>query len=29
MTAESEWVPRTKLGRLVLEGKIVSIEEVF
>ncbi|RLI28027.1 MAG: 30S ribosomal protein S5, partial [Candidatus Hecatellales archaeon] len=29
MAAESEWVPRTKLGRLVLEGKIVSIEEVF
>jgi small subunit ribosomal protein S5 len=25
----AEWTPRTKLGRLVLEGKIVSMEEVF
>jgi len=25
----AEWVPRTRLGRLVLEGKIVSLEEVF
>jgi len=24
-----EWVPKTKLGKLVLEGKIVSINEVF
>lgn len=24
-----EWVPRTRLGRLVLEGKISSLEEVF
>jgi len=29
MATETEWVPRTKLGRLVLEGKIVSMEEVF
>ena len=25
----AEWTPRTKLGRLVLEGKVVSMEEVF
>lgn len=25
----AEWIPRTRLGRLVLEGKIVSLEEVF
>jgi len=24
-----EWVPRTKLGRIVREGKITSIEEIF
>ncbi len=24
-----EWVPRTRLGRLVLEGKISSLEEIF
>lgn len=24
-----EWAPRTKLGRLVLEGKIASLEEAF
>lgn len=24
-----EWVPRTRLGRLVKEGKIVSIKEIF
>ena len=24
-----EWTPRTRLGRLVLEGKISSIEEIF
>lgn len=24
-----EWVPRTKLGRMVLEGKISSLEEIF
>ena len=29
MSTEKEWTPRTKLGRLVLEGKIVSMEEVF
>jgi len=30
-SAESseEWVPRTKLGRMVLEGKISSLEEIF
>lgn len=28
-TKESEWVPRTKLGRMVLEGKISSLEEIF
>merc|ERR1719183_1291975 len=26
---ENEWVPVTKLGRLVKEGKIMSIEEIF
>jgi len=30
MSGEEEfWVPRTRLGRLVYEGKIVSIDEVF
>ncbi len=24
-----EWVPRTRLGRLVLEGKVTSLEEIF
>ncbi|MEM1561374.1 MAG: 30S ribosomal protein S5 [Candidatus Bathyarchaeia archaeon] len=24
-----EWVPRTKVGRMVLEGKISSLEEIF
>ncbi len=24
-----EWVPRTRLGRMVLEGKISSLEEIF
>lgn len=24
-----EWVPRTKLGRMVLEGKVSSLEEIF
>jgi small subunit ribosomal protein S5 len=24
-----EWVPKTSLGKLVQEGKIVSIDEVF
>jgi len=28
-TKESEWVPRTRLGRMVLEGKISSLEEIF
>ncbi|MCX8170470.1 MAG: 30S ribosomal protein S5 [Candidatus Bathyarchaeota archaeon] len=28
-TKESEWVPRTKLGRMVIEGKISSLEEIF
>jgi len=27
--ALEEWKPRTRLGRLVLEGKISSIEEIF
>ncbi len=27
--AAEEWVPRTKLGRLIQEGKITSIEEIF
>ncbi|MGP3666973.1 MAG: 30S ribosomal protein S5 [Candidatus Bathyarchaeota archaeon] len=26
---EKSWVPRTRLGRLVYEGKIVSLDEVF
>ena len=26
---EEEWVPRTRLGRMVAEGKISSIEEIF
>ena len=26
---ENVWVPVTKLGRLVKEGKIASIEEIF
>lgn len=24
-----EWIPRTKLGKMVLEGKISSLEEIF
>ncbi|RLF99257.1 MAG: 30S ribosomal protein S5, partial [Thaumarchaeota archaeon] len=24
-----QWVPRTRVGRLVKEGKITSIEEIF
>lgn len=28
-SSEDSWSPRTKLGKLVLEGKIVSIEEIF
>lgn len=27
--SEEEWKPRTKLGKMILEGKISSIEEVF
>jgi len=27
--AEEVWVPRTKLGKLVNEGKVTSLEEVF
>jgi len=27
--AEEVWVPRTKLGKLVNEGKITSLEEIF
>ena len=27
--AAEEWVPRTKLGKLIQEGKITSIEEIF
>ena len=27
--SSSEWNPRTKLGRMVLEGKISSLEEIF
>ncbi len=26
---EEEWKPRTKLGKLILEGRVSSIEEVF
>ena len=26
---EKEWVPVTKLGRLVLDGKIKSLEEIY
>jgi len=28
-SSSEEWVPRTKLGRMVLEGKISSLEEIF
>ena len=28
-TPEEEWKPRTKLGKMIQEGKISSIEEVF
>ena len=27
--SEGEWVPRTRLGRMVLEGKITSIDEIL
>lgn len=27
--SSGEWVPKTELGRLVLEGKITSIDEIF
>lgn len=27
--ALSEWVPKTKLGRMVKEGRILSIKEIF
>ncbi|KJH39783.1 hypothetical protein DICVIV_14329 [Dictyocaulus viviparus] len=26
---ESEWVPVTKLGRLVKDGKITTLEEIY
>ena len=26
---EEEWVPRTKLGKQVMEGKVASLEEIF
>jgi small subunit ribosomal protein S5 len=26
---EPEWIPRTKLGKLVTEGKITSLDEIF
>jgi len=29
LAAEEGWVPRTKLGRMVLEGKIISMDEIF
>jgi small subunit ribosomal protein S5 len=28
-TSEAGWTPRTKIGKLVQEGKITSLEEVF
>jgi small subunit ribosomal protein S5 len=28
-TPEEEWKPRTKLGKMILEGRVSSIEEVF
>lgn len=28
-TPEEEWKPRTKLGKMILEGHVASIEEVF
>lgn len=28
-TEELPWVPRTKLGKMVAEGKILSLEEIF
>ena len=27
--SEGEWVPRTRLGRMVLEGRITSMNEIF
>lgn len=29
MSAEEEWIPRTKVGRMVKEGKITSLMELF
>lgn len=29
MGESSEWIPRTKIGKMVLEGKISSLEEIF
>lgn len=29
MSAQSEWVPKTKLGKLVKEGKIASIKDII
>jgi len=29
MTASEEWKPRTKLGKMILEGQVSSIEEIF
>lgn len=29
MSEPSEWIPRTKVGKMVLEGKISSLEEIF
>ena len=29
MSAPEEWVPKTKVGKMVAEGKITSIDEIF
>ncbi len=29
MTMETEWVPKTRLGKMVAEGKITSLAEIF
>jgi len=29
MSASSEWVPKTKIGRMVAQGQITSIDEIF
>ncbi len=29
MTMEAEWVPKTRLGKMVAEGKITSLAEIF